>query len=367
MTLSILKLCTRRMLTKKVLALFFTMVLTRDKEINSFTSSAGLNRRTTRTSKRDAESTSGRTRNKVFNSQLSQSIKRDHKIMIMKAVSHTDSNDFKSPEKRGNAHWLSIGYKGLGLAYLAQVVMALNESGPTLFCANIIGGPALAGAISWILSSGKLETIRGGHTSLKLMNGTLILYSITCLTLVALVPQLNKAFGLLYMLTGAFTFLINAKGYTSYSNSIVEETKKILPRIHSANLYAWPKDVPNVLYMVCMVTVIVLKTQVLLQLSTYVSALKSSRLLIASNVSMLAKLTVLGGSLVTLRDAANEKILGNAQFRKLNLFVSYVFGTMAALKLSQVLVAPQVSVPGSAGCVLLVLSTFSCLKNALVP
>lgn len=353
------------MLTKKVLALFFTMVLTRDKEINSFTSSAGLNRRTT--SKRDAESTSGRTRNKVFNSQLSQSIKRDHKIMIMKAVSHTDSNDFKSPEKRGNAHWLSIGYKGLGLAYLAQVVMALNESGPTLFCANIIGGPALAGAISWILSSGKLETIRGGHTSLKLMNGTLILYSITCLTLVALVPQLNKAFGLLYMLTGAFTFLINAKGYTSYSNSIVEETKKILPRIHSANLYAWPKDVPNVLYMICMVTVIVLKTQVLLQLSTYVSALKSSRLLIASNVSMLAKLTVLGGSLVTLRDAANEKILGNAQFRKLNLFVSYVFGTMAALKLSQVLVAPQVSIPGSAGCVLLVLSTFSCLKNALVP
>ena len=353
------------MLTKKVLAFFFTMVLTRDKEINSFTSSAGLNHRTT--SKRDAESTSGRTSNKVFNSQLSQSKKRDHKIMIMKAVSHTDSNDFKSPEKRGNAHWLSIGYKGIALAYLAQVVMALNKSGPTLFCANIIGGPALAGAISWILSSGKLATIRGGHTSFKLMNGTLILYSITCLTLVALVPQLNKPFGLLYMLTGAFTFLINAKGYTSYSNSIVEETKKILPRIHSANLYAWPKDVPNVLYMICMVTVIVLKTQVLLQLSTYVSTLKSSRLLIASNVSMLAKLTVLGGSLVTLRDAANEKILGNAQFRKLNLFVSYVFGTTAALKLSQVLVAPQVSIPGSAGCVLLVLSTFSCLKNALVP
>ena len=348
------------MLTKKVLAFFFTMVLTRDKEINSFTSSAGLNHRTT--SKRDAESTSGRTSNKVFNSQLSQSKKRDHKIMIMKAVS--DSNDFKSPEKRG---WLPIGYKGLALAYLAQVAMALNKSGPTLFCANIIGGPALAGAISWILSSGKLATIRGGHTSFKLMNGTLILYSITCLTLVALVPQLNKPFGLLYMLTGAFTFLINAKGYTSYSNSIVEETKKILPRIHSANLYAWPKDVPNVLYMICMVTVIVLKTQLLLQLSTYVSTLKSSRLLIASNVSMLAKLTVLGGSLVTLRDAANEKILGNAQFRKLNLFVSYVFGTMAALKLSQVLVAPQVSIPGSAGCVLLVLSTFSCLKNALVP
>ena len=218
----------------------------------------------------------------------------------------------------------SFAYKGLSLAYAVQVIMTLNRRGPTIPCFNVINGPCLAAAISLILSYHNSDI----DVPSKLMNGTLVLYSMVCLTLVYLVPQVNKPFGLLYMMTGLSAFFISSKGYCNQFpnfNCILKQTKRILPRIQQANM-SIPKDLNSLLYMVCMVNVILLKGGIIaevMKMSTF------SYTILAYKVGFMAKLTVLGGSLVTLRDGTNQKLLKQSRFRILNLFVSYVFGSMA--------------------------------------
>ena len=231
-------------------------------------------------------------------------------------------------QEEGNIGILSFGYGSLSVAYVTQVIMALNKSGPTLTFYSAIGGPALAGALSLILSREKRSN-SNDNVSSKLMNGTLMIYSCLCLILVGLAPQLDKPFGKLYFISALFTFLVNAKGYSrGYPMSgFVEETKRILPRIHEANVYARPRDLPNFVYLVGMVTVILLKADIILPFLADPSSYPLR--VMAFKVSSLAKLSVLGGSLVTLRDAANQKLLGQGRFKCLNLFVSYIFGSLA--------------------------------------
>lgn len=228
-----------------------------------------------------------------------------------------------------NPKIISIGYGSLALAYITQIGMAMNKSAG-LYLHSAIGGPVMAAVLSLILVCGGLNDSKSDASS-KLMNGSLMIYSSLCLVLVGLAPQLNTQFGQLYFASSLLTFMINAKGYSGDLSlkGFVSETKSLLARIHDANIYTYKnaRDVPNFFYLVGMLAVVLMKTDVVLPI--IFDPFSFPKRVFAYKVSTLAKLCVVGGSLVTLRDATNQKILKQGRFRVLNISVAYVFGSLA--------------------------------------
>jgi len=316
-----------------------------------------------------------------FHNKISKTIV--HSSIVLKSSERFNddekSNDdydegYENSAEESNINTMSVLYKITSCTYMAQIVMALLKSGPSLMFANAIGGPALAFLLTWILSlRDSFETDLLG--SAKMMNGTLMIYSCICLVLVSIMPQLNKPFGVLFFTSAISTLIIAAKGYSN-DLAFIKSTKDILPRIHKANFYAVPKDLPNKLYAICMLAVILLKTNTILgnaaprgflarkissiaKLTNTVLGNAAPRGFLAWKVSSIAKLSILGGTLVTLRDAANQKLLGRGRFRMVNIFVGLFFVPIAVMKLKTTSIYN--SLLGS----LLLASTFACFRNAL--
>jgi hypothetical protein len=267
----------------------------------------------------------------------------------------TPANYENGPQKR-KVSLQAVGYGSLSLAYSAQIMMEFAKSGLSTLFHSAVGGPAVAGVLSMILCSGEIGKHKNDISS-KLMNGTLMIYSSLCMLLVSLAPQFQTAFGMLFSLSALFTFLINAKGFLKGFEGI----NILLPRIHKANMYAIPRDLPNLFYYVAMISVILLKADAIIPLFADFYANGIFPRTIAHNVSIIAELSILGGSLVTLRDAANEKILGTGRFRWLNLIISYVFGFMAASTISR-----GNSLFSTVKGFLLLVSASGCLRNSTI-
>lgn len=264
------------------------------------------------------------------------------------------SPDF-STENTGKK--LSLSYKTVSMAYFTQILMAFRKSsGLNPLSTNSIGGPLLASFLTYTLSQN--ENIVDQDGTSKLMNGVLMIYTFVCLSVTGFLPKFQDLYSNLFIGTAIITLLTSMKGYSrtwpkSGMEGILHETKRIMSRIHKANFYAIPKTPSTISYMVCMVAVIVLKMEQIISITTIISCGLQSPLRMALKINRLAELSVLGGSLVTLRDASNEDILGQSRFRILNLLACCVFGTYAVATSNALML------------VLLVMSTISCLWNAI--
>jgi len=266
--------------------------------------------------------------------------------------SHTNSHNHLSKKEE---HILSLSYKVSSMTYVTQIIMAFLKSGFKPISANSIGSPVLAAYLTWNLSN--KENIREQDVSSKIMNGVLIIYSSLCLSVTAIIPKFNDRLIQLYCITALSTFILSAKGYSrglphTGIKGIIQETKALMPRIRNANFYARPRNVSTVFYLICMATVILLKMEQMIPI--LLDPAMRSPMILAFKMSNLAKLSVLGGSLVTLRDAANEGLLGQTRFRILNIFASYVFGAYT--------LGTSVSTMKLA---ILMISALSCLGNSI--
>ena len=252
---------------------------------------------------------------------------------------------------------LSLSYRMASIAYLTQILMAFRKSsGLNPLSTNSISGPLLASFLTYTLS--KRESIVDQDGTSKLMNGVLMIYTFVCLSVTGFLPKFQDIYTNLFIGTAIVTLLISIKGYSrtwprSGLEGIIHETKRIMPRIHKANFYAIPKTPSTISYMVCMVAVIVLKSEQIASIVINPSYSVQSPMWMALKINRLAELSVLGGSLVTLRDASNQDILGQSRFRTLNILACYVFGTYAVVSNNALMLG------------LLVSSVISCLGNAI--
>ena len=226
----------------------------------------------------------------------------------------------------------TIGYGCVALAYFIQIFLSFkkNHWQPKISLSET-GAPGIACAISFILSASKIKYDRGkDDVPSFLMNGTLMIYSSLCMLQFSLAAQqITTSFTKFFLGTAIFSFLLNAKEYSSiYKEGFIRGNEHLIPRIHKANLYALPKDLPNMIYFVGMLIVILLKVNLfipILSASRNAGISLASRGSIVSKVSSLANLSILGGSLVTIRDAANQKYLSQKRFLVLNFFINLLF------------------------------------------
>jgi len=230
-----------------------------------------------------------------------------------------------------SSQFSSIGYGCVTLAYFIQIFLSFWQ--PTISLSET-GAPGLACAISFILRVSKIKYDRGkDDVPSFLMNGTLMIYSSLCMLQFSLAAQqITTSFAKFFLGTAIVSFLLNAKEYSSiYKEGFIRGNGHLIPRIHKANLYALPKDVPNMIYFVGMLIVILLKVNLfipILAASPNAGISLASRGSIVSKVSSLANLSILGGSLVTIRDAANQKYLSQKRFLVLNFFISLLLSSL---------------------------------------
>ncbi|GFH44229.1 hypothetical protein CTEN210_00703 [Chaetoceros tenuissimus] len=286
-----------------------------------------------------------------------QDAPRIQHVRIQKSHNFKMSQSSSDISNENTGKKLSLSYKLASMAYFTQILMAFRQkSGLNLLSTNSMGGPLLASFLTYTLS--KNESIVDQDGTSKFMNGVLMIYTFVCLSVTGFLPKFQDIYTNLFIGTAIITLLPSIKGYSrtwpsSGIEGILNETKRIMPRIHKANFYTIPKTPSTISYMVCMVAVIVLKMEQILSIAMNPSFSSQSPMWMALKINRLAELSVLGGSLVTLRDASNEDILGQSRFRILNILACYVFGSYAVATSNALMLG------------LLVSSVISCLGNVI--
>eukprot|EP00980_Cylindrotheca_fusiformis_P008430 scaffold1784_cov116-Cylindrotheca_fusiformis.AAC.10 len=221
-------------------------------------------------------------------------------------------------------------YRGVSMLYFGQIIMSFKKSGLTLNCFNFVGGPLMASGVTFLLGHASEKQCLAMDTFKKL-NGLLVLYATLCLTLVGLVPQLHEPFVFLFLTSGTSTLFVGTKGYFAGLRAdgnvpFLEETLRLSKGAASTTLSLPPKITYGEVASLWCIAARKLRLAVgVVQVLLTVGMHKSQ---IVPKISELAKLTILGGSLVTtisIEDIAAK----NIAYVPLNLMLSYVLGTMA--------------------------------------
>jgi hypothetical protein len=222
-------------------------------------------------------------------------------------------------------------YRGVSMLHFGQIVMAVKKSGLSLGCLNVIGGPLMAFGVTFLLGNACDKQHLAMDTS-KRLNGVLVLYATLALCLVALVPQLHNPFGMLWFISASSTLFVAVKGYFSglkadSDKTFFPETLRLFSDASRTTLAVPPNGITFGDFF-SLWTVAIRKASLvwgILQVLLSVGLEKSQ---IAPKLSQLAKLTLLGGSLVTA-----ASIEGSAErdltMMPLNMMTAYVFSTMA--------------------------------------
>jgi hypothetical protein len=263
---------------------------------------------------------------------LTKTIKMTARRSKTQKLSQTSSDNTDEAEKKVYHDQLALArlYRGVSMLYLGQVIMAFKKSSLTLGCLNVVGGPLMASGVTFLLGSASEKQYLALDT-FKRLNGLLVLYATICLGIVALVPQLHQTFGLLFFISGTTTLLVGVKGYfaglsADGNKSFASETSRLFDGASRVTLAFPPKiTVGEFISLWCVATRKLRLAVGVIQVILSAGLVKSQ---IAPKISQLAKLTILGGSLVcaiSLEDTTARDMA----LVPLNMMISYVFFTMA--------------------------------------
>lgn len=249
---------------------------------------------------------------------------------------------------------LGLGYRTVAAAYLFQVLLALGHHGPTLAFANVVGGPWMACGSAHLLSTHMATLHSDNHRlsndTFKKLNGLFFLYSAI---------ELGRLGSCLWFTTNASACLLVSWGFvqgflfssgSEKKSSFWSETKCLLTGAQRTTL-ALPKNLASFGYSCALAVIAVWKSylcwEALPQLATVIMEMKGtyspyspySPLRIFSDalattrcitgLRVLAKLTMLGGTLVILKDAAQRGLLNSRSFWFLNLLSASILSSTA--------------------------------------
>jgi hypothetical protein len=263
---------------------------------------------------------------------LTKTIKMTARRSKTQKLSQTSSYNTNEAEKKVHHDQLALAklYRGVSMLYLGQVIMALKKSSLTLGCLNVVGGPLMASGVTFLLGSASKKQYLASDT-FKRLNGLLALYATICLGIVALVPQLHQAFGQLFFISATTTLLVGVKGYfaglcADGNKSFVSETSRLFDGASRVTLAFPPKiTVGDFISLWCVAARKVSLALGVIQVILSAGPVKSQ---IVPKISQLAKLTMLGGSLVCAISLVDTRARDMALV-PLSMMISYVFFTMA--------------------------------------
>ena len=231
---------------------------------------------------------------------------------------------------------LSTLYRGISMLHFGQIVMAFKKSGLTLRCLTLIGGPILAAGILGILGNAAEKQSLASDT-FKRLNASMVVYSLMALGLVALRPQLNNPFGMLWFVASSGTFFVASKGYVAGVRAEAADhddknyfliTWRLLKDTVHASLRI-PLDITAAAYFYSVVTVTFRNLDLLRTILRILVSPEFSNNEITPNLSRLSKLALLGGSLWTITSMQDEPARNQKTFVFLGLLSCYVLATMS--------------------------------------
>jgi hypothetical protein len=236
-----------------------------------------------------------------------------------------------SSESSRSQSGYAIGYLVFSAAYLLQILLAIRKTGfVTLAVANAVGGPLLASGLAFLLATAASHN-RFSRDTCKRLNGLMVLYTSLGLLLVGLAPQFHTFFGWLWFGTSLSGLCLSVLGYLkgvhAQGKTFATETLRLTAEAQQTTL-AMPQNFASLAYS-CGLAVIASRKGLLCLEIFNLSLSSSSSYAIAARVSRFAKLTILGGTTVILKDAAHRGRLHAATFCFLNLLSSIVVGSTA--------------------------------------
>lgn len=260
-----------------------------------------------------------------------------------------DEHDNEEPTIYTDQLELTKIYRGVSMLHFAQVLMAFKKSGVTLGSLNVVGGPLMATGLM-ILLGDAAESQQLQKDTFKRLNGLMVLYATLALSLVALVPQIDNPFGLLFLLSGSSTLFAGVKGYfaglqADGNKSFLAETQRLFQAASNTTMNTCIPSKQQLLKMsslgdfislwVVAIKKIYLVFTIGLILTTTKTTVSSMRLKIAPHLSHFMKLTILGGSLITTMSIQDSSVSTQETnvVTTLSILISYVFSTMAAFVL----------------------------------
>jgi len=244
------------------------------------------------------------------------------------------SNEESSTEATSQHDQLALAkmYHGTSMLYCGQVVLGIKKYGLTLGSLNDVGGTMMAAGITHLLGDSARKEYLGFDT-FKRLNGLLFLYSTMCLGLFALVPKLHEPDGVLWLFSSACALVLGTKGYLSGlrvdgNKSFLPETRRLFKAAAQLTMSRPPKDMtyPN---FIRLFTVAIRKTVFVGGVLNELFFGEGARLQIVPKLSQLAKLTLLGGSLVTSVSVEDNEVSRKTIARPSNMMALYVFSSMS--------------------------------------
>lgn len=257
-----------------------------------------------------------------------------------KLFSDMPNDNIPSSETSTSQTRYAIGYRVFSAAYLLQILLAIRKTGGvTLAVANVAGGPLLASGLVYLLATmdnASQQNQFSRDTTLRL-NGLIALYSSLGLV-VGLVPQCHSFSWWLYFGTSFSVLSLSVLGYIQGVDPAVQgqtvstETLRLTKEAQHTT-FAMPQNVASFGYSCALAVIASCKGLLCLEIFNRLllpsSSSSSIAIAIAANVSRFAKLTVLGGTIVILKDAAHRGRLDAKTFRVLNLLSAIVLGSTA--------------------------------------
>lgn len=244
----------------------------------------------------------------------------------------------------------AIGYRIVSLLHLLQCGMAIRKSGLTLTCLHSMVGPLLVTGITagMLVAVSKDGPVVVGRDSFQRLNGLLVLYAALTLGMVGMLPQqLSHLFGKLWLLSGLSTLWVAVAAYLATirneqgrntTTTFASDTARLLKEASNISRALPPHQISwgdfASLGSIAIQKVIILYNMIWL-LATSNSNNNKIKPLLAIQLSQLTRLTIIGGTLVTIISADKEHhpVAKHALFY-MNLFTSYAFFTMSALAFS---------------------------------
>ncbi|CAJ1932601.1 unnamed protein product [Cylindrotheca closterium] len=230
-------------------------------------------------------------------------------------------------------------YHGTSMIYCGQVALEIKKYGLTIGSLNSVGGSIMAAGITYLLGNLAWKEYLGFDTG-KRLNGLLFLYAMVSLCTFTFVPNLCKLGGMLSLLSlfsSAGTLLLATKGYLSGlcadgNKSFLPETLRLCKGAVQTTMCRPPKDMtyPN---FICLLTVAIRKAVLVGGVLNEVFFGGGRTLLIVPKLIQLAKLTLLGGALVTSISVEDNEVAKKMVTGPINVMALYIFSFMSAFNL----------------------------------
>ena len=245
------------------------------------------------------------------------------------------NNDDKEAKKiAGRKKRVITGYRAATLAYLASPIMLLVKYRSIAWSqVYVLAGPVLASGVAHVLTDAAVKD-RLQSDTYKRLNLSLGAYAALTLSMVPLAPD---TFANPFFLVPALLGLINcSKGYAygvlgwdkktgSFKEDLFLGVKSTIQKL----VLTFPNNLASLGYLGATLTLGGMKLAKLADLGSLMQLESTTSFLIATRFSRIAKLSLLTAVLFTLKDAADQDLLGGTTFIELNFLSSFILGTLA--------------------------------------